>query len=643
MRLRKRFPAACLWLVSALAPHAADTRITIDAARAGHRISPYLAGSCIEDVNHEVYGGIDSQMIFGESFAEPAAPDREGVSGPWRAIRTGTVEGGISLDPDRPFSGHQSQHIRYVSGEGAIGIENQGLNRQGMNFVANQPYQGKLWVRAAKGTGFLTALESRDGKTTYASQSHTTTSGDWQSFEFTLTPKAADTRGRFSIRLEKPGAISIGYAFLQPGEWGRFKGLPVRKDVAEGLIAQGVTIMRYGGCMANAPEYRWKNMIGPREKRPPYKGWWYPQSSNGWGIFDFLNFCEAAGFLAIPDVNMDESPQDMADFIEYVNGPADSKWGARRAADGHPAPYQLKHLQLGNEEKVNADYWRKFKPLAEAIWAKDKDIILVIGDFAYQKPVTDPSRVEGADSKITTLDAQREILQLAKQHGREVWFDLHIWTEGPLPSSYLEGTLSYLDTMEKLADGARFKVVVFELNANNHDQRRALANAIAIQRLERDGRVPVVVSANALQPDGQNDNGWDQGLLFLNPEKTWLQPPGYVTRMISSHYQPVSLPVETDGGSRTLDICAKRSDDGKTLVVQIVNPGDTGETASLQLRNFPLQQPAAAIEQLTGPLHAANTAQHPDAITPKRSTWKHGGGTHPYTFPPRSFTVMTFR
>lgn len=642
MKSEKRITAGCLWLGAALALHAGDTRITIDAASTGHRISPYLAGACIEDVNHEVYGGIDSQMIFGESFAEPAAPDRAGVSGPWRAIRSGNVEGGLSLDPDRPFSGNQSQHIRFDSGEGMIGIGNQGLNRQGMNFVANQPYQGKLWVRAAKGTGFLAALESRDGKTTYATQPLTTTSGDWQALDFTLTPKSADTRGRFSIRLEKPGAISIGYAFLQPGEWGRFKGLPVRKDVAEGLVAQGVTVMRYGGCMANAPEYRWKHMIGPREKRPPYKGWWHPQSSNGWGIFDFLNFCEAAGFLAIPDVNMNESPQDMADFIEYVNGPADSKWGAKRAADGHPAPYHLKHLQLGNEEKVDAGYWRKFKPVAEAIWAKDKDIILVVGDFAYQKPITDPSRVEGADSKITTLDAQREILQLAKQHGREVWFDLHIWTEGPLPSSYMEGTLSYLDTMEKLADGARFKVVVFELNANNHDQRRALANAIAIQRFERDGRVPVVISANALQVDGHNDNGWDQGLLFLNPEKAWLQPPGYVTLMISSHYQPVSLPVETEG-SRALDICAKRSEDGKTLVVQIANPGDTEETATFQLRNFPLQQATAEVEQLAAPLHAANTANQPNAITPKRSTWNHGNGTQSCTFPPHSFTVMTFR
>ena len=167
--------------------------------------------------------------------------------------------------------------------------------------------------------------------------------------------------------------------------------------------------------------------------------------------------------------------------------------------------------------------------------------------------------------KSPSLEAHRKILQLAKQHQREVWFDVHVWTDGPLPTSSLDGALSYLDALEKLADGARFKVVVFELNANNHSQRRALANALAIQRIERDGRIPVVASANCLQPDGQNDNGWDQGLLFLNPDKTWLQPPGYVTRMISNHHQPLSLPVESN--NQALDVCAKRSEDGKTLVV----------------------------------------------------------------------------
>ena len=111
--------------------------------------------------------------------------------------------------------------------------------------------------------------------------------------------------------------------------------MPVRNDVADFLIAQNLTVLRYGGNMVNAPEYRWKKMIGPRYRRPPYKGTWYPYSKNGWGIVDFLDFCEKAGFLAVPAFNMGETPKDMADFIECVNSAADSLWGQKRTDGGH--------------------------------------------------------------------------------------------------------------------------------------------------------------------------------------------------------------------------------------------------------------------------------------------------------------------
>jgi alpha-L-arabinofuranosidase len=127
---------------------------------------------------------------------------------------------------------------------------------------------------------------------------------------------------------------------------------------------------------------------------------------------------------------MDEAPQDMADFMEYANGPRGSDWGRRRAADGHAAPYHLRYLELGNEEAVDEAYWLKFKALAEAIWAKDPDVILVVGDFAYDKAIKDPYNFGGAP-RIKSLAAHKKILDFAREHGREVWFDVHIGTERP--------------------------------------------------------------------------------------------------------------------------------------------------------------------------------------------------------------------
>jgi alpha-L-arabinofuranosidase len=410
--------------------------------------------------------------------------------------------------------------------------------------------------------------------------------------------------------------------------------------VAEGLLNQGVTLLRYGGSMVNNPEYRWKKMIGPRAQRPPYEGHWYPYSSDGWGIFDFLNFCEAARIVGIPDLDINESPNDLADFMDYLNGAPDSEWGAKRVADGHPAPYHLKYIELGNEERVDENYFAKFQAVAERIWAKDPAIILIVGDFSYHHVISNPFKFTGADSGITALAGHQKILQLAKQHDREVWFDAHIWTDGPQPDSTLVTLFSYINALDKIADGAKHKALVFELNALNHSQRRALANAWAINAIQRDGRLPITCSANGLQPDGQNDNGWDQGLLFLNPSQVWLQPPGYVAQMISRNYQP--LEVKAESPERDIDVSATRSADGKTLVLQIVNLGEKAVVLPLKISGFDPAVSRGQVWTLEGPLDANNPADNPEAIKPLKTEWKGGSleGGPAITFPARSFTVI---
>jgi hypothetical protein len=582
-------------------------------------------------------GGRRTELPF-----TPNPADAGPVSGMWRTARTGAAEGAYAIVTDRPFVGRQAQRITLRKGEGSFGVENQGLNRWGLAFAAGKPYEGHVWARAEQPVELHALLQSRDGAKTYARTRLLVAGGGWQRLNFTLTPDAAETAGRFALRLERPGSVVLGYAFLQPGAWGRFKNLPVRRDVVGGLIDQGVTVLRYGGSMVNAPEYRWKKMIGPRDRRPPYRGTWYPHSTNGWGIPDFLDLCEAAGFLAIPAFNMGETPADMADFLAYANGPADSPWGKKRAADGHPAPYKLKVVELGNEERIDDAYEKKFRALAEAMWAIDKDVVLVVGDFAYSRPITDATKVQGAASGVTSLAAHKKILELARRHGREVWFDVHLWTDHPGSLGDLAALPSYVKAIDKLAGGAKHQVAVFELNSGNHAQRRALANAIAVNDLQQLGsRVGVVCAANCLQPDGQNDNDWDQGLLFLNPTRVWLQPPGYVVRMIARHYRPLNVPVQASGGLRA---AACRSEDGKSLVLRVVNPTAKAVAARLHLAGFTATKADASVEELAGPPDAANTATQTRRIVPTTKTWRHGlaGGAPVYSFAANSFTVLSF-
>jgi hypothetical protein len=511
-----------------------------------------------------------------------------------------------------------------------------------MNFVAGQPYEGCAWVRTEADAKMTAALENGDGSVLYAEQLIDVPAGEWKRVDFNLTANAADPHGRFAIKLKSPGSINVGYVFLQPGAWGRFADLPVRRDVVQGLIDQGVSIIRYGGSMVNSPNYKWKNMIGPRDHRPGYSGTWYKYSSNGWGVIDFLNLCESMKITGIPDLNANESPADLADFIEYVNGPVESEWGKRRAADGHPEPYHLTHLELGNEERVDAAFAAKFNALAEAIWAKDSQIILIAGDFGYSRKITDPDHITHADGGMTNLDGQRQILSFAKSHDREVWFDVHVWSERLQPSDNLVTLPSYIDAIDHLADGAKHRVVVFELNANSHGLTRALANAMSINTIRRDNRIPVVISANGLQPDGQNDNGWDQGLLFLNPSQVWLQSPGYVTQMQARNSEPNMIGAEVKASETAhLDVTATQSEDRKIIILQVVNLGDA-ESTSINLGGFDSTGATAHLTELAGPLNAANTAQKPGAIVPKELSAEITAGKLTHVFPPHSFTILRF-
>jgi hypothetical protein len=567
----------------------------------------------------------------------------DSISKMWAGVRKGDAIGSYAIETNSPFNGLQDQRITYESGKGRIGIANSGLNRRGMYFQKDKGYEGVLWARADKPVSLHLSFENQDGEKIYGQTTVSVTDSTWQRIEFAVMSSGDDKNGRFCLSLTEPGSVVVGYAFLQPGEWGRFKGLPVRLDVAEGLMRQKLTVIRYGGCMANAAEYRWKKMVGPRDLRPPYKGWWYPYSSNGWGIIDFIEFCEAAGFECVPDFNIEETPEDMADFVDYVHGGTDTVWGQKRAEAGHPEPYKLKYIQIGNEEKVNDHYLERFKVLAAALWSKNPEIILIVGDFNYNDHISDPYDFNGAP--IRTLAPHREILRFAKENKKPVWFDVHIWNDEPRDPDRLDkgmGLRSFVNALEKLADGAEFKVCVFEENANNHQLRRGLGHAHIINEIQRyEHEMPILCAANCLQPDGQNDNGWDQGLLFLNQANVWGQSSYYVTQMISDSYQPLCVESYADSYVNALDVTACKSQDGQTLSVRVVNLDRWDVETEIRLTGYTPSEASAEVIQIRGRPEDVNTADKPTNIIPAKSTIASKGGN--FIFPAYSFTVINFR
>ena len=636
--------------INTMPSDAQDATIQVYADQTIKQISRYLTGACIEDVNHEIYGGIYSQMIFGESFEEgpmkidPRHPDFQGLSGTvsciakrrdlsrasairsWQPFRKDFATGNFKCFNDHSYNGEQSQTIAFLTGEGEIGIENQGLNRWGMNFIKDKPYEGYIWVKAEKDFTFFVALESAGGDTVYSENELKANSNTWHRIDFELTPGKSDKSGRFAIKLKNQGSLHVGHVFLQPGPWGRFKDLPLRKDVVEGLIREGITVLRYGGSMVNySEEYRWKNMVGPRDKRPPYTGTWYEYSSNGWGIIDFVDLCEAAGFQCVPAFNTNETAQDMADFVEYMNGPATSEWGKIRSENGHPDPYNLKYIQIGNEQQLS-EFYPQFEILSDAIWKKDNTIQIIVGLW----------NVKNQDKYF------QKILDFAAKKGHDIWFDIHVWNDEPEQPDLSEIEY-FLNVLDQISEHRNFKICVLEENAVNHSLHRGLGHAHAINLFERwEHEIPILCAANCLQPYKQNDNFWDQGLLFLSPSQVWGQPSYYVTQMVSRNYLPEAVKSACKSTGDVLDVTAKKSEDGKQLNIQVLNIAEVPVKSSIELIGFTPKEPMIQVIQLKGELHDVNTPEEPEKIIPwgREYHYETVEGKITYTFPPYSFTIL---
>ncbi|HEV2973208.1 MAG TPA: alpha-L-arabinofuranosidase C-terminal domain-containing protein [Pirellulales bacterium] len=602
--------------------------IKIDAGKVLNHVTPLMYGSCIEDVNHEIFGGLYAQMIFGESFEEPPAKNStDGLSGMWDAVQTGEATPRFTWDADRPINSARSQKIELLRGEGTVGVANRGLNRWGLTFREGRTYSGLLYLRQIGYDGAVTvALQSADGKQNYAAERLAPIGADWKRYEFNLKSSGADTNARFAVWIDKPGACWVDQVFLSGTGDELFHNLPIRGDIGRMLQDQGLTVLRYGGCMVNAPGYRWKNMLGNRDRRPQYKGWWYPQSTNGFGIEEFLQFCEAAKFEKVFAINIEESPEDAADMVEYLNGPATSQGGARRAASGHLEPYRVKYIEIGNEETTGNHYLERFKLLYESMHARDPSIQFIIA--AWWEPDN---------------PAARRIVQ--ELDGKAALWDVHIGGD-----DLREGrrTDALFTRMEKLvhdwAPNSKLKACVLEENGGRHDVQRALGHACVLNATQRHGDFVLMdCPANCLQPWKQNDNGWDQGQVFFTSGQVWAMPPFYAQQMATANHLPCRVASEVKCPNDELDVTATRGEDGSTLVMKIVNIGDHPHRASIEIAGLGPVDPHGEMTSLSGKLKDVNLPDSPDRIRSIRSSFEHAGERFDYEFPEYSYTVLKLK
>jgi alpha-L-arabinofuranosidase len=386
---------AALSLAAAAPLRAAPATLRVEVDKPGHAISPTLYGIFFEDINCSADGGIYSEMVRNRSFEDSDKPDW------WEAVGKGPVNFELAVEYTQPVSPKNPHSLRVAIGKpgnGRAGVANNGF--WGMALTKGQPYELSLFARGGEGfAGPLTvSLEGSDG-TVYAQQSIRSLTPDWKRYQLTLKANATDPKARLAITATQPGTFWLDMVSLFPKRTWKNRPNGLRPDLAEMLAGLKPGFVRFpGGCWVEGDTmslaYRWKQTIGdPSERRTQYNLWQY-QATHGVGFHEYLQMCEDLGaeplFVincgmshreVVPLDKMGEFVQDALDAIEYANGPVTSTWGAVRAKNGHPAPFNLKYMEIGNENGGNA-YNERYGLFYDAIKAKYPQMHLVADEWS---------------------------------------------------------------------------------------------------------------------------------------------------------------------------------------------------------------------------------------------------------------------
>ncbi|MCD8306031.1 MAG: carbohydrate binding domain-containing protein [Prevotella sp.] len=384
-------------LFTALTAHAQIT-IAIDSDAPEVPVSSTLYGIFYEDINHAADGGLYAELIRNRSFEDAATPDF------WTAFPT-DESAKLSIATDDLLNDAQKQCLHVETSEGESGVANCGF--WGINAVKGQTYSLALWIKVKRGAGFRAAIVSSDGKNVYAAADLDVNpkAKGWQKVTAELVPDANDNNAQLAI-ISSPADYRLDVVSLFPPTFkNRANGL--RPDLAEMLQELHPAFMRFpGGCFVEGqgtPDnaFRWQRTVGPIEERVGHenKNWGY-RTSDGLGFHEFLQLAEDIGAAPLYVCNIGiwhggitplEDIQPWIDeclaAIEYANGPATSKYGAMRAANGHPAPFGLEFIEVGNENnqddgaQTSDHYYERYEAFREAILAVYPEM-KIIGNVA---------------------------------------------------------------------------------------------------------------------------------------------------------------------------------------------------------------------------------------------------------------------
>jgi len=372
--------------------------LTVDAGHPGPKISPDLYGLMTEEINHAYDGGLYAELIQNRIFK-----DNTNKPVHWSQVQSGAGSGSITLDTNAPVNSALSTSLRLdvasASATGRVGVANDGF--WGIPVKPNTKYTASFFAKGdANFSGPVTVdIESSDGATVFAQATIPGISTEWRQYTVTMTTGnvPASLTNRFVVSVQHAGTVWLNLVSLFPPTY-KNRANGNRIDLMQKLADMNPSFLRLpGGNYLDPGHYQWKITIGPVSQRPGDGGAWGYRSSDGLGLLEYFEWCEdlhMQPLLAVTDGrgwlpdDGDETPlvQDALDEIEYITGSVDTPWGKKRAVDGHPAPFKLRWIEVGNEDFFGppATYNARFAKFYDAIKAKYPNLLLI----ATRKDVT---------------------------------------------------------------------------------------------------------------------------------------------------------------------------------------------------------------------------------------------------------------
>ncbi|MET9991829.1 alpha-L-arabinofuranosidase C-terminal domain-containing protein [Streptomyces mutabilis] len=520
-RWRLGLGVTALLTASALLPSpahaeaAADYTITVDPSARGAAIDDTMYGVFYEDINRAADGGLYAELVQNRSFEYSTADNAS-----YTPLTSWTADGTAEVLND---AGRLNERNRnYLSLGAGSSVANSGYNT-GIHVEKGEKYDFSVWARAESGTTLTVTL--RDAAGALAKVREVAVEGEWRKYTATFTATRTSNRGRLAVATTAPAALDMVSLFPRDTYKGRPNGL--RKDLAEKIEALSPGFLRFpGGCLVNTGSmedyseasgwerersYQWKDTIGPVEERATNANFWGYNQSYGLGYYEYFRFAEDIGAMPLPvvpalvtgcgqnratddDALLKRHIQDTLDLIEFANGPRTSEWGAKRAEMGHPKPFGLTHIGVGNEENLPREFMARFKEFRAAIEAEYPDITVVSNS--------------GPDDSGATFDTA---WQLNREAGVDM-VDEHYYNS---PQWFLQNNDRY-DSYDRNGP----EVFLGEYASQGNAWRNALSEAAFMTGLERNADIVKLASYAPLLAN-EDYVQWSPDMIWFNNHASW--------------------------------------------------------------------------------------------------------------------------